>query len=341
MDNFVSDFKKGGMSYEEAEFVFDRHQKYDARSKWANKEHFAEFLKNKGILKENQLPIIVEHLNNKNMRILLKRDSKATLTTLADKLIEYEEALKKSKHTWDSLDAIEKLFKSSKFNKLSEIDVITKNTDKIDGDALAKLSDKEIKSLGKNISELTTADKINAKISEIKKTASTATDVLKNLSVEQKKVYDLIADDISQLTKANESLKKVPGYVAGNATEVSNKAKIVKMEDWQLKLKNFDASELDAFAALRKFEFKSNHIIEIFELRKVAAVEKELKKLENGAADVSGLLRQLNSSKAAWADISESLIKTLDDIHTKNLLKSADEVAEFAKDLFKIIAKIS
>ena len=287
------------MSYDDASYVYGKKitQKENVRKKANNSDLFESWVKEKYSLTKDQLTILKTHLENKNMRKILN-DGTTTMVDLTKKLKIYEDAIAAITDV-DKANAIRKLFESSNFSKLSDIDNIVKNIDKIDGDALAKLSDTEIKSLGKNISELTSADKINAKIVEIKKTASTATDVVKNLSVEQKKVYDLIADDISQLTKANESLKKVPGYVAGNATEVSNKAKIVKMEDWQLKLKNFDASELDAFAALRKFEFKSNHIIEIFELKKVAAVEKELKKLENGAADVSGLLRQLKSSKAA------------------------------------------
>lgn len=346
---FSEDFLDGKISSQEAKKIIVLNQKNWTKNQYWTGANVEDMLKKWGFIIEsdtraNKLLITTYFDQNKNFRKAVA-DPKLRSKVLIS-VAEYDTKLKSLITTWETkkVKFLEEIFTYARFKDGDELLGVIKNID----DAklnLSTLDEKQItnlaKKLGRKISNKTTIDEIVASISEVNNVTNTATDVLKNLSVEQKKVYDLIADDISQLTKANESLKKVPGYVAGNATEVSNKAKIVKMEDWQLKLKNFDASELDAFAALRKFEFKSNHIIEIFELKKVAAVEKELKKLENGAADVSGLLRQLKSSKAAWADISESLIKTLDDIHTKNLLKSADEVAEFAKDLFKIIAKIS
>ena len=234
------------------------------------------------------------------------------------------------------------------FDDLTNLDDFVTKMDGIDNEAIKSLEPNEIevlvKKVSKDISTFKTADEINQKIQDAKDAfdqTKNTTDVLKDLTADQKKVYNRIDEDIKELTDANTALKKTPGYVAGNATEVSNNSKMLKMKEWQLKLKKFDTAELDAFAALRKLEFKSNHIVEILELKKIAAIEKEIKKLENGAADVSGLLKQLKTSKAAWADISETLIKTLDDIHTKNLLKSADEVAEFVKDIFKILAKIT
>jgi hypothetical protein len=82
----------------------------------------------------------------------------------------------------------------------------------------------------------------------------------------------MIGEDIKELVDTNEALKKVPGYTVNNATELSNNVKISKMSDWQLKLNTLDASELDAFEALRKLDFKSNHIVEMFGFKKISKV---------------------------------------------------------------------
>jgi hypothetical protein len=80
----------------------------------------------------------------------------------------------------------------------------------------------------------------------------------------------------------------------------------------------------------------------MFGFKKISKVWLEMEKLKNGkSADLTWLLRELNASKSAWADISESLIKTLDDIHIKSLAKNADYVAEFVKDMFKVLSKIT
>ena len=237
------------------------------------------------------------------------------------------------------------MFAKAEFTKLDDIDNIVNNMDKIDISKIeTKDFDKIAKSLGKDISTLNTVDEINQKIQDAKdaldQTKST-TDVLKDLTADQKKVYKRVEEDITKLTEANTALKKTPGYVAGNATEISNNSKILKMKEWQLKIKKFDVSELDAFATLRKLEFKTNHIVEIFELKKIDAIGDEIKKLEKGNNDLSGLLKELEAQKKAGTEISETLIKSLDDMHLRSLAKNADEIAEFTKDLFKILAKIT
>lgn len=332
--NFVEDIKKWRMNYEEAKYVFDKHQKYPEWKKWST-SYFSEFLEKELHLNTDQIKILEIHFNNKNIRKILSKNN-TTLTDLIDKLKIYEDEIKKL--SGDQKIFCEKLFTKAEFTKLDDIDNVIKNMDKIDITWLnAKEFNKITEVLGKDISKLKTVDEINARVIEIKKTIWNSVDITKTLTVEQKKIYDLVLTDSQELKKAISNLNLDVTSATGKFYQ--------KQVDWLLqfekRIMTFTDDEITAFNALRKMELKSYHIIEIFELKKITAIWNEIKKLESGAPDLSGLLKQLKSSKSAWADISESLIKTIDDIHVKSLLKSADDVVKFIKDIFKIIAKVT
>ena len=133
------------MTYEEAKDVFIHHaDKYDnwkARSGIADGT-FNGLLHKEYSLTEEQIQIVEKHFDNKNVLKILK-DDKITLSDLTKKLQTYEDAIEAITDV-DKANALRKLFESSSFTKLSDIDNIVKNINKIDGDALAKLSDKEI-----------------------------------------------------------------------------------------------------------------------------------------------------------------------------------------------------
>jgi hypothetical protein len=189
--------------------------------------------------------------------------------------------------------------------------------------------------LGKDISTLTTADAINTKITELK--AGSVPDILETLTEEQGKIAKLVTTDAEELERSIAKLNLDKTSITGKYYQ----KQVDGLEKFKTKIVNFTDDEVTAFNALRKMEFKSYHIVEMFEVKKIAAVGLEIKKLENGATDLSGLLKQLKSSQAAGADISDSLIKSIGDIHIKNLVKNADEAALFIKDVFKLLAKIT
>ncbi|MFZ2150614.1 MAG: hypothetical protein WAZ12_04615 [Candidatus Absconditicoccaceae bacterium] len=332
--NFVEDIKKGRMNYEEAKYVFDKHQKYPEWKKGST-SYFSEFLEKELHLNTDQIKILEIHFNNKNIRKILSKNN-TTLTDLIDKLKIYEDEIKKL--SGDQKIFCEKLFTKAEFTKLDDIDNVIKNMDKIDITGLnAKEFNKITEVLGKDISKLKTVDEINARVIEIKKTIGNSVDITKTLTVEQKKIYDLVLTDSQELKKAISNLN----LDVTSATGKFYQKQVDGLLQFEKRIMTFTDDEITAFNALRKMELKSYHIIEIFELKKITAIGNEIKKLESGAPDLSGLLKQLKSSKSAGADISESLIKTIDDIHVKSLLKSADDVVKFIKDIFKIIAKVT
>ena len=332
--NFMEDIKKWRINYDEAKYVFDQHQKYPEWKKWST-SYFSEFLEKELHLNTDQIKIFENHFNNKNIRKILSNND-IKLPDLIDKLKIYDDEIVKI--SWDQKLFCEKLFAKTEFNKLDDIDGFAKNIGKIDLSWIAiKDFDYIASYLWKKISSLKTVDAINSEIVEIKKTILVVEDITKVLLSEQKKIYDFVINDAQELKKAISNLNVEPGSITGKFYQ--------KQVDWlvqfQKKIVNFTNEEVSAFNALRKIDFKSYHIIEIFEIKKIAAIWWEIKKLENWALDLGWLLKQLKSSKAAWADISDSLIKTIDDIHVKNLFKSSDDVVNFIKDIFKIIAKVT
>ncbi|MEI6774643.1 MAG: hypothetical protein WCL18_07885 [bacterium] len=151
------------------------------------------------------------------------------------------------------------------------------------------------KELGKDVSVLSDAVKVSAKIEEVKKMVSGGVDILKSLTSKQKAVYSVIGDDAKEIKTTIKNLNINPATYTGKYYM----KQVDGLEQFQKKMASFTDDEIDAFNALRKLEFKSYHIIEIFELKKIAAIGGELNKLKNGAADLSGLLRQLKYSQTA------------------------------------------
>ncbi len=330
-DNFTNDFKKGSMSFDEARYVFNKR-----KTKWNQTGYFSDFLEKEIKLNNQQIRMLEGYMNNKNIRKILSKNSDVTLGKLADRLKVYDtkfESLAKERKT-----LCKALLNHSELKGLDDIDIITKNIDAID---VTGLSPKQInqlaKDIGKDISILSDPAKVATKIDEVKKWAEAAVDVIKNLTPEQKAVYKLLDDDIKELRTTIKNLNL-------DVTSMTGKyymKQVEGIEQFQKKITAFTVDEVEAFNALRKLEFKSYHIVEMFELKKIAAIGGEIGKIEKWVTDLAGLARQLRSSKDAWAEISESLIKTIDDIHAKNLLKSADEVGIFIKNIFKFISKIT
>ena len=341
-DNFIKDFQKWKMSYDEALYVYEKRikMKDSAWPKWKS-EMFEGLLESKFQLTTKQIKTLQIHMNNKNIQKILMKDSNATLAKLADKTKAYDEAIDLIIPA-EKADFCRKLFVKSEFTSLTNLDTFTKNMKDINIDGLTDLSTKQLnkiaKALGKDIATLKTADEINAKITELKKTANSATDILKNLTEEQGKIAKLVATDAEELEK---SISKL-GIDKTTLTGKFYQKQVDNLQKFEKKIASFTDDEITAFNALRKMEFKSYHIVEMFEFKKISKVGLEIEKLKTWkAADLSWLLKELKSSQAAGADISDSLIKTIGDIDAKNLVKSADEAAKFAKNIFKFIAKIT
>jgi hypothetical protein len=103
----------------------------------------------------------------------------------------------------------------------------------------------------------------------VKKIISAAPEVVKNLSVEQKAIVALLDKDISDFTKFIEKdIKNMPQYGPNSSMKIHYDTKLKKLEAFKLEIKTFTTEEVDAFNALRKLEFKSQHIIELLDLKK-------------------------------------------------------------------------
>jgi hypothetical protein len=62
------------MSYDEAKYVFDNHQKYAERKNGSTK-YFREFLESEIGLKTEQIQIFKRHFGNKNVRRILSKEN--------------------------------------------------------------------------------------------------------------------------------------------------------------------------------------------------------------------------------------------------------------------------
>ena len=215
-----------------------------------------------------------KNFNNKNVLKILS-DGKTTFPDLIKKLETYEDAVAAITDV-DKANAIRKLFESSNFNKLSDIDNIVKNIDKIDGDALAKLSDKEIKSLGKNISELTTADKINARIDEIKKATGTAADVVDDVTsvlddAKINKLNNLIDTDLKTLkqTLTNMGTETNPGPNFSKLRKNYYEQSIQSLETFKKNVKTLGDVEYDSIIKFTTYGFDLSSVAKLHRMTKV------------------------------------------------------------------------
>lgn len=343
---FSEDFLDGKISSQEAKKIITLNQKNWTKNQYWTGANIEEMLKKWGFILEsdtraNKLLITTYFDQNKNFRKAIadpKLRSKVLLS-----MAEYDTKLKSLTVAWETkkLKFLEDMFTYARFKNWDELISIVKNIDDVKID-LSTLDEKQImslaKKLSKKISSTTTVDEIVASVSDVKKTANAAADIIKNLTVEQKKVAALIATDAEELEK---SISKL-GIDKTTMTGKFYQKQIDGLQQFEKKIASFTDDEITAFNALRKMEFKSYHIVEMFEFKKISKVGLEIEKLKTWkAADLSWLLRELKTSKAAGQNVSDSLIKTIGDINTKNLVKNADEAAEFAKNIFKFLAKIT
>lgn len=207
-DHFVDDVKKWGMSYDEAKYVFDKHQKYpnwkDKGATW----YFSEFLEKELHLSKVQIRTLETHLNNKNIRKILSK-SDTSLRDLADKLKTYDDKLKLL--VWEQKVFCEKLWSKAIFTKLDDIDIIVRNIDQIN---IAWMTDEIVKSLGKDISKFTTADQINAYIKAAKNSTNIAGGTVDALTLVNKTQAE---DMIARSLKSSRTVDGYPGeFKAGS-----------------------------------------------------------------------------------------------------------------------------
>lgn len=198
-------------------------QEGNVRKKANNSDLFESLISEKYSFTKEQMQIMRPYFNNKNVRRILN-DGTTDIVSLVKKLKSYDDAVEALTDAEKS-KAIRRLFKNCKFNQLSDIDNIFKNMDTIDGEALAKLSDKEMKAMGESISELTTAEKINAKIKELKtatntttNTAEVLTDIQKACETKLTKEVDILKDQLkgavdTEKLAIEDNIKKLQGIV--------------------------------------------------------------------------------------------------------------------------------
>ena len=179
----------------------------------------------------------------------------------------------------------------------------------------------------------------------IKKVVPITTEVIEDLSGEQKIVAKLIGDDVDELKKfITGDLRKQPGWWPKEILGIHYEKQLEKLEQFQKEIKTFSPDELSAFKNLHALEFKSHHIIELLDLKKSnQSIASALENIEKKTGSIEDLLHVLKSEKKsarAGEEISESLIKTVERLHISNALKSVDEMAVFIKYIFKFISKI-
>lgn len=236
------------------------------------------------------------------------------------------------------IDFMQKCLTRSWFYDFENIKKLIGAIDTLDIDTLTpgEMS-RLVKKLGKNIKNLTDTQAICDFVKEAKNAK-----LLTKLTTEQKAILKFLDDDIADIVADIEkNVKNMPWYKAWWALDIHYKNILAKTQDFKYKIKGMSVDEILAFKKLRTLWLKTFHVAELFELKKIAAVAKELKGLEDGTRDLSKVVSQLKASKKSGAEISESLIKTLEDIHVKNAMKSADEVVEIVKSIFKILSKIT
>lgn len=300
----------------------------------------------------------MRYTHNRNVRKLLQGGKYVELAT---QLEAYETSVKS--FSGEKKILMESLLLKWEFKSIDDLGNMVKCVEGMKAEVVAGMSPKQLRvmagKLGKEVSTLKTAEQMATKIDEIKKVAAEATKPIKwapeataELLESQKKINQLITDDINAINKrltdptAPDFVKKTdPLY------DVYDQ-QIKTLDKFRGEVKTFDAIEAEHFINLRMdYNFKTQYIIELHEIRKTSAFESAYEEALKKAGKAAGeedfeimvkVVKQLKWENRPGLIITEKLIESLEkEIRPAvKFLKSADEFFLLLKGVLRPVSKV-
>jgi len=170
-------------------------------------------------------------------------------------------------------------------------------------------------------------------------------DELLDFQPHQKAVYDFVKADVKEMETTIAGLPKKAGNT--KAMEVAYKTKIEKMKVFERKLWELGTDQAESFIKLReiKVKFKTYHIIELLDLMenewkvagKLTENGKLTKILGKESPTFAEIAQALTLQRKAWIQISDDLMKTVDNIRLGILGKSFTEMGKILGTVLKFV----
>jgi len=306
---------------------------------------------------------------NINFRKALKWSNRSKMLTL---MKDYDSKITTLVKAWEAKKAqlLEDMFTYARFKKWDELQWLLNHIDDVGlSEKIKALEPQEITSLAKNlskkISSTTTVDEITASIADAKKAATTAetakdatnaADVVdktaEGLTDKQQKVYDKLTEDMDKVNEEKKTLASGEefGSTATTGTksgpELMCEKKLADMEEFRSQIKSLPAEDIESFIKLEedaRFNkvFTSEHIVELFELKKEwTSLETVFKQEKVEIEDILKALDDMKSVEKWGIEASKGLIDGLEAIKTAKLAKLAEDFIDPLKSVVKALSKI-